>query len=612
MSQEYPDNHPAFSTSHPTFKKDGKLFIRAYDAVWPYMSDISLELACYRLNHNNQATKHMVNAYHLIWPSRKASTHQWTLDRMKAHCEGHRFIGLAGSAASAKSHDFAVIALIWWWANPSERTVIICSTTLTALKTRIWSYITELRYLAPFMPGRISNSMPPKMMFSLKDPKHGILTAPLKEGKADKTLADLIGIHPTEAMLVGVDESTDVTAAVIKAADNWEMGIEWFQMWFLGNSKTRGDTHGGACEHEDGWGAIDPDTMKEWPTKIGGICLFSDGLQSPAIKDPDPVKRKLLSKFLINADQVRLKMNTLGADHPQFWRFVRGYWPPEDATRTVLTRTMTDKHRTTESCEFGANYLHKIASLDPAFTSDGDACILRFGYLGTDAETGKMLLDYGGDQNVVKIQLEASTGDPITYQIVKKTMIECQARGIPPENLAVDVWGMGVGARDVFKQIWSDQIHFINSVGSPSDNYVDVERVKSATEVYDRRVTELWMMMREFVIAGQIRGMDEVTLDQYCRREWEQKGKKVSLESKGIYKERNGMGEEGGSPDEGDAAAYMLDLARERFGFTPHAQELHQETWQDQWLQAEHSNFEGFYEEDEEDLFLFDAFDDTI
>ena len=116
---------------------------------------------------------------------------------------------------------------------------------------------------------------------------------------------------------------------------------------------------------------------------------------------------------------------------------------------------------------------------------------------------------------------------------------------------------------------------------------IDSEMARTAAEMFDRRITELWWMMREAVMSNQIFGLDDITVEQLCSREYEWKGRMIRLEGKEAYKRRMGKEQDSqGSPDEADAACIMLDLAR-TIGFrtAPRADAAPQvDSWDDLWV----------------------------
>ena len=73
---------------------------------------------------------------------------------------------------------------------------------------------------------------------------------------------------------------------------------------------------------------------------------------------------------------------------------------------------------------------------------------------------------------------------------------------------------------------------------------------------------ESWFSVRYAVEAGQIRGMTEETMEEFCTRAWDLvAGDKICVETKQEMKERIGR-----SPDLADWAAGIVEMAR-RKGF---------------------------------------------
>lgn len=585
----------------------------AFGLYWPIQNDIALHLNAFRIGLKKEdgglgRVRHLFEAKHLIWPETKKTLHDWTVRRYKAFCAGHKVITLAGGAGSSKSYDCAYYALLWWWANPEERTVLIASTTISSLTKRIWNYVgSGLRDAHGGMPGIMRTNPTPLIKYHKDDSLHCVHGIALKEGESDRTLRDIIGIHPKEALLVIVDEATDVTPAITDAIANWDKGDVKFQMICIGNSKDRLDPHGKLSKPKRGWNSVDPDLDEEWETNLG-VCLYFDCYKSPAIHAT--YKDKL--KFLINEEQIREDEKNLGKNDPKFWRFTRGFWPPDSLTKTVLSLSLVEKYNADKPTRWLGTWKRKLAALDPAVTSEGDECILRFADLGP-FEDGTVGLDFGGEDSIVSLQLDARSNEPITYQIVRQVKKECLKRGVEPEFFGADTWGFGMGAGDVFQAEWSDNIHRIVSAGAATDRFLTSEEVETAYEAYDRKITELWFAMRTFVSAGQIRGLDEETIEQFCSREYFWKGKRFSLETKKEYKKR--MGKEDsptGSPDRADAAALLLEVARlNGFVAGPTQIKLEEEyNWERRW--EEIKGYKGQKEAEREEMWMSDGILDSM
>ncbi len=470
------------------------------------------------------------------------------------------------------SHDAGMIALLFWLANPKERIVLVASTSLNDLQTRIWGYIQRFYMMEHnkniVMPGKIfAANQSPKILYDKNDTQHGIFAVPLKPGKDSKPSSNLIGRHAKDAFLAIIDEGTDVNPGFLDAKDNWEQGVNFFQLMVIGNSNSKFDPHGLLSKPIGGWHTVNPDTDTEWETKQG-ICLYFDCYQSPAILEKDPDKKKKLGKFLFTEEKIEAAKVSRGENTPGFWRFVRGFWPEDDVIQSVLSLVICDKFHVEEKSMWdGTKSLIRIAGIDPAFHSDGDDCVFRWATLGINDVTGKMTLDFGGKKNIHYIKINDRSDEPPEYQIMNACKKLCKELGIQERNVAVDTWGAGSGFGALIEKEWSKDIMHVESSGRATDTQIASQSDERASDVYDRRVTELWFSMRELVLGDQIRGLDSVSIEQFCTRTYETKGRKYSIEQKKDYKLRLGkVDNHYKSPDEADAATFIIDLARQAYG----------------------------------------------
>ena len=559
-------------STYNVITKNGKQLIEAYGRTFPYTDPLNIELFLYKINYQGQGWIHMRNAAFLLWPEKRETWHYWTQRRFQTHCAGYNTITLAGGASTAKSHDAAMIAILFWLANPKGRAVLVASTSLNDLQTRIWGYLQKFYTIEHnkniTLPGRLfSSNTSPKILYDKRDPQHGIFAVPLKPGKDSKPSSNLIGRHPNDGLLVIIDEGTDVNPGFLDAKDNWEQGVNFFQLMVIGNSNSKFDPHGLLSKPVGGWHTVNPDTDSEWETK-NGVCLYFDCYQSPAIYEKDPEKKKKLGKFLFTEEKIEIAKVSRGENTPNFWRFVRGFWPEDDVIQAVLSLIICDKFHVDETSEWsGMRELIRIAGIDPAFHSDGDDCVFRWATLGINEVTGKMTLDFGGKKNIHYIKIDDTSPEPPEYQIMYACKKLCKELGIQNRNIAVDTWGAGSGFGALIEKEWSKDIMHVESSGRPTDTLIASQSDEKASDVYDRRVTELWFSMRELVLGDQIRGLDPISMEQFCTRLYETKGRKYSIEQKKDYKMRLGkVDNHYKSPDEADAATFIIDLARQAYG----------------------------------------------
>jgi hypothetical protein len=153
------------------------------------------------------------------------------------------------------------------------------------------------------------------------------------------------------------------------------------------------------------------------------------------------------------------------------------------------------------------------------------------------------------------VQTKTSVDDPIHFQIVRQVRSACEERAVPPHLFALDSTGEGGGLASIFQREWSREVLCVEFGGRPSKHPVSQTNPKRADQEYDRRVTELWFFFRLLVQNYQVRGLDDDTAREFCRRWYEMKGPYISVETKVKMKERTRL-----SPDLADNAVILANL----------------------------------------------------
>jgi hypothetical protein len=516
--------------------------------------------------------QHLLRMHDLCWPDMVATWNYWDERRFRSHCEGYNYITYAGGASSGKSNSAARLALLFWLANPAKRTVMVASTTLESLNSRIFGYCSRFLHRASLnFTYTYYEGKPPKVLYDKKDKIHGIYAVAAKMGDDDKAIRDLIGRHPEEGLLIILDESTDMPTSLLKALPNLEAGGIFFQTIAIGNSASRLDLHGALSTPREGWNSIDPRIHNKWDTtQKNGVCLFFSCYDSPAIHEQDPVKKALLSKFLITQEQIDEKLIKYGEGSESFQRFVLGFWRGGSTEDTVLSRTFINEFRVQARTEWdGRHALKCVAGLDVAFSTGGDQVVLRLAVLGLEIG-GQIVLDFGGDTLIYKIKLMANTDKSAELQIAEQVLAVLATYRCPVSSLAIDVTGQGRAIGEVIRlksglaespiKIYSTKI----GSGTFKTKEFDVDVLSSL---------QMWTALRDFIQTDQIRGLDDVTIAQLTTRRIEimEKSGKRALESKSKYKMTMGSINPSlaYSPDEADAAALCLQAAILRYGFVP-------------------------------------------
>lgn len=480
--------------------------------------------------------------------------HRYSEEHMRAFCEDPA-VAITGGGGTSKSTSVAAYALKFHWCAPDVSAVLIASTTIEAAERRVWKEILRLYYAAHRKLGNIYSTVPirkPKPMIQMRDKDgnvdiaHGLFIIAVAKGEVEKGINSIKGFHEPRMLYIG-DETDSISQAVVDAKQNLRIGCDEFQEIWLGNDPSLLNPLGQLMQPERG----KPVTLahKRWRSAEGLLCLRSSGYDSPNI----PVKKY---KGIVTQEDINsITRNGERKNSAMAWVMIEGLHPPEGCDDTVLSESLLFKFSCFESVTWQRSYIES-ASLDSGF--GGDPCVLRFFRRGNDTKgTLRILIT-----ERVEIPIEANvTGDnPAEYQISTKAIALCKARGIPPEEFVISNTGIGHGAASVIQREWSPRINICEEGGACSDMIVSEEEPKPANELYDRKVTELWFSIREFIEADMFRGMDVGYIAlQLCARKYEIKAKKKCIQTKREMKE-------GGqpSPNDADAVAFYVDMLRRK------------------------------------------------
>lgn len=499
---------------------------------------------------------HRRAAIRLLWPENVLRWHTWVERALRSFCN-YNWVTWTGPAASAKSTNASLLGLEYWLEKPDQTSVIMASTTKSALARRLWYYVQDFHSKIAEDVGYKGQAVYSEYMIRWRegDKKNGIFGLAVEDGPVEEALHNLIGYHNDRVLLV-VDEAQGVQEAIFRACDNLAKNRE-FKALLLGNAESREDPHGRFSEPAAGWLSVDPDHDQEWqtlggPTKGRGVCVFFDGRKSPAITEPGG-KEKF--PFLINQEQIDAALDYYKtAEDPRFWSQSIGFWPPVGFTRTVLDEVIIRNNHVKEKAMWYTSW-QMCAALDPSYEG-GDRKVwqpFKMGKLPTENEGDKWLIEFG-----IPVELKISVKDTLElhYQIVNQCVERCRELNIPPERFAIGSSGEGGGLLSIFRREWGPVVG-IEEAGRVSERPVSAMNPKPSNEEYDRVVTELHFAVREFAINDCLRGMPAEAVRELCVRKWEISNKRVRVETKAELKEHYSR-----SPDYGDAVAFCVELAR--------------------------------------------------
>lgn len=572
-----------------TRKRDNAPRIYLNGKDYPLIHPYRIHLTLYRNSTDpDQKLFHFKRVHDLLWPDLVITHNYWEERMFRAHCEAWKQIVLAGGSGIGKSFTSAKIALIFWLSNPTKNSVIIASTTLESLESRIWGCVMKLVQKAALpIAAKILKSKPAKIVTPGQlDKIHGMFAIAIRQGDDEQVLSTIIGRHPEKGMLVVLDESTDMSPAIIKAVPNLEQGTEFCQLLSIGNSSDRNDLHGSLATPKHGWKSIDPSRDFAWETcHNGGICLYFNPEDSPAIHEKDPVKKIMLAKFLITKEELEEKKKLYGVNSTSFMRFVMGFWPTVNAENLLLSEQFLEEHQVKKAAEWlGVTKLEVLAGLDSELTIGGTGCILRLAVLGQDTR-GKVVLDYRNEELLFRLQLQNGIGKSAEYQLAEQTIAKLLEYRVPLRNLTLDATGLGRAVGGLIKLMMGSNEEPLRILSARHSRRFDGTQVDGKGGLRGlgdfmkvMSPIDLWDAFKEFVMQDHIRGLDIKTIQQMVNRKVILSGSnaagrvvKRALESKKEYKARMLAINPtlAHSPDEADAAVLVLQSAINVFGFRP-------------------------------------------
>jgi hypothetical protein len=549
-----------------------------YGTWWPkQLSDFELEGLCFKHNCTDRERLYHFRQF-LKFTMPDLEWNEWLHRQMSAYCEkpkdandSHFFrsISLTGCATAGKTFSAGVFAYHWWVVAPEESIVILTSTTKEMISRRVWPIIQQChhsyRQNVSKLFGCEEDELPQgnlvdsrkTLEFQRGKSDRSIAAIAVKDGETSKAEANIRGQHAPR-MLVIIDEANKTPEAIFGTIPNLRKATRECLVIVIGNPESRLDPHGKCCEPIHGWSSRSPD-QTTWDTKgvpewqiDPGVCLQFRGEDSPNVKG-----HRTVFPYLYTLEDYHASQKTGIKNTPRFWTMDAGEWLPDGFCNTVFSETMVDSCRLRHRHTFRSQAT-PISFLDPGF--GGDACVQKIAHLG-DLQDGRQALNVVATYNIT---LDPRSQEDYEHQIARQAQQNCAKHQVRPENFGLDATAIGRGVASILYTDWSPKILKLEFGGSPTEHPASQDDRRPAKEVYDRRVTELWFSAREFALAKQLGGLDDNTLIQFCGRIYDFAGKKYRLETKDDAKQRLRR-----SPDDADAVAGLVAIARERHGVIP-------------------------------------------
>ncbi len=513
---------------------------------------------------------HYREAQKLLWPEEYHN--RWT-DLILKEILDNTLTIVTGSKDCGKTRTISKYALVDYWAFPNTTLILISSTTLVAIETRIWGDIKMLfrqaRNKHEWLSGNVIDSKKAISTDDLddendvRDMRKGIITVACRTATGEfQSIAPYVGIKQKRRRHLG-NEMQFMGPGMLESIGNMNSGD--FKGIYDGNPIGQNDPLDKLSEPECGWEAMpEPTKTTVWKNRrflnSRTICLY--GPDSPNF-DPDT---KDQFAGMLNQDSIERVIAGYGKDSHQYYSQALGVRKSGLNAKRVISFQLCKQNKALDDVIWDGSPRVKIFGLDAAYGgAGGDRCVGGYAEFGKDV-AGVTILKYW---KPVIIPILVTLIDLPETQIAKWVKNFCQGNGIPPENVFYDSTGRG-SLGTWFSREWSASINPVEFGGNPSDRPVTMDhyvmdrngqrRLKTCKEHYSKFVTELWFSTVYAIIAGQVRGMTEEVIDDGCMREWiEVAGNKIEVESKIKMKERTGQ-----SPDLYDWAAIVLEGARRR------------------------------------------------
>jgi hypothetical protein len=503
----------------------------------------------------------------VIWPDemKPDKWNEWTERTLKQLCDdksavvsrGNRVktTVMSGCAAASKTWSSGMYAFAWWAVAPERSIVIFTSTTREMIRRRIWPVVQHFFHTAKTASGetrewKLFNKVESRTTIQYigdndeeaPSDKNAIFAMAVAHGETQKAAHNLRGMHAERILLV-VDEANGTPEAIFEAIPNQRKGCKNYELIVIGNPISHLDPHGQCARPIGGWGVIGEETpswetagVDKWQIEPG-VCLRFDGKESPNVQTGDDNW-----PFIYTTSDWKRACDPRKEKTLAYWSQDRGLWPPDGFVNSIINEAMLAKYDPENGNPFSfISRKRMVAFLDPAF--GGDDCKLYLAEVG-DIEGGK-----DGIQIVkeVTITFEYVNRDEIDYLIARRCIEECKANRVEPECFGLDRTGTGRGVAAVISAEWSNSIHQVEFGQMATDRPSSTADGRPAREVYYNRTTEMAWSMREFLEAGQLRGIPQQARLEACLRTYSVAGRRYKIEPKTDFKSRIGY-----SPDSYD------------------------------------------------------------
>jgi len=547
--------------------------------------------------------QHFKNYWALLWPE---DSQTWWTDLILDNIIKHKFTSVVGPASAWKSGTVSRLALMDWSCWPDCTSVMMSSTTLEGLRSRIYGETTMMWKRASerydWFPGHPIDS------------KTVITHTDVEDEKARDIRNSILGIacKTSSGVFVGMgsysgrknrrvwclsDEFQFMQLSVLEGQDNLVsnddgsgmMGGRYpddyqdpmergkarrhYRCVFIGNTNpsVRDNPLDIVSEPESGWSATEEATVESGKTQVWKCkkhpkhpvqcyCINLDSLDGP--NSAYPIDKPRWAHL---AGPHKLKNYTEGSE--SYWSNGRGRFKFGLDAFKIITKELCDIYHAFDDVVWDGETT-SVGMLDAAYGGTGsDRCPLGWLEFGKCVD-GKIRIKFREMWLVpIVIRKDITAEEQIAHYCKQKM----ESAGVPPKNFFFD--GRGTLAISLGR-IWSTDVNSLEFGGSPTerpagpdlytvDKKTGLRRLQTAKEAFLNFVTEMWLSARYAIESDQMRGLTaDIVLDAQPR-EWRKvRQDKIQIETKDELRERTGV-----SPDLADMLVTGIEGARRR-GFT--------------------------------------------
>lgn len=520
----------------------------------------------------------------------------------------------AGAASASKSFAGGLWILADWQAVPHVTSSWVATTTLGASEDRIWGIIAGLHKRAKVPIGKLIDYRH-MIVWSTEayddnksnDYKSAIKAIAFPSGGEGQKAVDTTRGRKNDRVRLGIDELPEMQPLCLQTKTNLSANDD--AVFFgIGNPSAEDNPHTKWCYPKgcDNFDTVNPE-MEEWETQTG-LCVYFNGKHSPNMQAPENEPAPF--PFLLDRKKIaRMLVQNYGDEQAvDFMRNAIGWWPKTGFIQTVLSKAVIREADTLAEPLWDFNDITMLAGFDTSFTSGGDRCVLSIGKQGYIRDRAKKVLYLVGQETLIA---SGTTKEEFEVAMAKKVVAACVKYGVSPSGFGMDISGDGGRMSHAIMKEWMEidpsamSITPISSMGNPSKNIVSSIDPRPCDEVYDRLVTEHWYSAYHGFKTKSVYGLsaESSLARELCLRRYVMKNKKVSIETKDDYKDRQGE-----SPDLADSFCYLIFMGKKHGLQFIVNDKSDKQTMREYFLEKQREERENLHPEEEEDEYAFDDY----